>query len=105
MILCPTGAPPKVYVNTTVEYMHTVHHLRPETHLRPEQGEEFQAKMTQLAQMHSAHHPVSNKWTKDELFQILEVPGGGLAQAPSLHPSMKLPRELQRRAHMSQKKV
>lgn len=84
VILCPTGARPRVLLNTTVEYVHTVHHLRPETHLRPKQGEEFQEKMKALAQQQCSRHPAANGATKEDLIQKLESlaqSGPGLQRA------------------------
>ncbi len=46
VVLCPTGAPQKILVQTTTGYRHVEDLRRPEINLRSEQGAEFPGRGT-----------------------------------------------------------
>ena len=60
-------------MNTTVEYTHTEHKLRPETHLRPEQGAEFHEQMVGLAKQKAARR---STMSRQEILDRLESLAG-----------------------------
>ena len=77
VVLCPTGAVPKVLVQTIVTHTHTEHHLRPETHLRPEQGAEFKAQMREHIRQEPLRRPMANRFSREDLDARLGGTGGG----------------------------
>ena len=77
VILCPTGALPKVLVQTIVTHTHTEHKLRPETHLRQEQGAEFKAQMRETIRQEPQRRPMANRFSRQDLEARLGMKGTG----------------------------